>query len=137
MPDEDALANTNAACPKFQLYCKRCPRPTLWLMSSQGVRISVATKPVDLRKGHDGLVALIPSELEVDPFTGMGCVFQAKRADRMTILFRDGSELVTACKRLEERAFPWPAIRDGIITLSRAQIEALQAVHDYCAPKTP
>ena len=29
------------------------------LMPSQGVRILVATKPVDFRKGHDGLVALV------------------------------------------------------------------------------
>jgi len=29
------------------------------LMPSQGARILMATKPVDFRKGHDGLAALI------------------------------------------------------------------------------
>ena len=47
----------------------------------------MATKPVDFRKGHDGLAALVQSTLAVDPFTGTVFVFQAKRADRMKILF--------------------------------------------------
>ena len=40
------------------------------LMPSQGVRILVATKPVDFRKSHDGLAALVQSTLAEDPFTG-------------------------------------------------------------------
>ncbi|MBQ4827625.1 IS66 family insertion sequence element accessory protein TnpB [Leisingera sp. HS039] len=57
------------------------------LMPSQGVRILVATKPVDFRKGHDGLAALVQSALAEDPFTGTVFVFRSKRADRMKILF--------------------------------------------------
>lgn len=40
------------------------------LMPSQGMRILVATKPVDFRKGHDGLAALAQSMLAENPFTG-------------------------------------------------------------------
>lgn len=94
------------------------------LMPSQGVRILVATKPVDFRKGHDGLAALVQSTLAEDPFAGTVFVFRAKRADRMKILFWDGSGLVMAYKRLEESTFIWPAIRDGAMTLNRAQFEA-------------
>ena len=97
------------------------------LMPSQGVRILVATKPVDFRKSHDGLAALVQSTLAEDPFTGTVFVFRSKRADRMKILFWDGSGLVMAYKRLEETAFAWPAIRDGVMTLNRAQFEALFA----------
>ncbi|SDJ58545.1 IS66 Orf2 like protein [Aliiruegeria lutimaris] len=39
-------------------------------MPSQGVRVLVASKPVDFRKGHDGLAALVQSVLQEDPFTG-------------------------------------------------------------------
>jgi len=53
----------------------------------QGVRILVATKPVDFCKGHDGLAALVQATLAEDPFTGTVFVFRAKRADRMKILF--------------------------------------------------
>ena len=90
------------------------------LMSSQGMRILVATKPVDFRKGHDGLAALAQSMLAEDPFTGTIFVFRSKRADRLKILFWDGSGLVMAYKRLEADSFTWPAIRDGAMTLRYA-----------------
>ena len=101
------------------------------LMPSQGLRILVATKPVDFRKGHDGLAALVQSTLAEDPFTGTVVVFRSKRADRLKILFWDGSGLVMAYKRLEENTFTWPAIRDGAMTLNRAQFEALFAGLDW------
>ena len=61
------------------------------------VRIVVATKPVDFRKGHDGLAALVKNELRKDPFTGTVFVFRAKRADRLKLLYWDGTGLVMTC----------------------------------------
>ncbi|NDR56323.1 IS66 family insertion sequence element accessory protein TnpB [Aliiruegeria sabulilitoris] len=101
------------------------------LMPSQGVRILVATRPADFRKGHDGLAALVQSVLQEDPFTGTVFVFRAKRADRLKILFWDGTGLVMAYKRLEDSSFTWPAIRNGTMTLNRAQFEALFAGLDW------
>ena len=46
-----------------------------------GVRVLIATKPVDFRKGMDGLAAYVEQELQVDPFSGIVYVFRAKRAD--------------------------------------------------------
>ena len=69
---------------------------------SNRVRIVVATKPVDFRKGHDGLAALVKNELRKEPFTGTVFVFRAKRADRLKLLYWDGTGLVMAYKRLEE-----------------------------------
>ena len=76
------------------------------LMPSQGMRILVATKPVDFRKGHDGLAALAQSMLAEDPFTGTIFVFRSKRADRLKILFWDGSGLVLYWKRTAENDRP-------------------------------
>ena len=101
------------------------------LMPSQGVRILVATRPVDFRKGHDGLASMVQSALAQDPCTGTVFVFRAKRADRMKIVFWDGSGLVMTYKRLEENSFIWHAIRDGVITLNRPQFEALFAGLDW------
>ena len=101
------------------------------MMPSHTVRILVATQPMDFRKGHDGLAALVQSVLKEDPFTGTVFVFRAKRADRLKILFWDGSGLVMAYKRLEETAFIWPTIRDGVMTLHRAQFEALFSGLDW------
>ncbi len=54
------------------------------------VRIMVATKPVDFRKGHDGLAALVSSVRRKEPFTGTGTgtvfVFRSRRADRLKLL---------------------------------------------------
>ena len=40
------------------------------IFPSSHVRILVATRPVDFRRGHDGLAALVQSVLKEDPFTG-------------------------------------------------------------------
>ena len=65
-------------------------------------RVFVATRPVDFRKGMDGLAALAQEQLRLDPFSGVAIVFRAKRADRVKILLWDGSGMVLAAKRLEE-----------------------------------
>ncbi len=101
------------------------------MLPSHKLRILVATQPVDFRKGHDGLAALVQSVLKEDPFAGAVFVFRAKRADRLKLLFWDGTGLVMAYKRLEETRFTWPPIRDGVMTLNRAQFEALFAGLDW------
>ena len=95
------------------------------IIPSQSLRIVIATKPVDFRKGHDGLASVVQSELGLDPHSGIVVVFRAKRADRVKILTWDGSGLVMTYKRLEDGKFAWPGISDGVMRLSRAQFEAL------------
>ena len=56
-----------------------------------GVKVLVATKPVDFRKGADGLVALVREALGRDPFSRTIFIFRSKRADRLKILAWDGS----------------------------------------------
>ena len=92
-----------------------------------GIRVLVATKPVDFRKGGDGLAALVREALSEDPFSGTIFVFRSKRADRVKILAWDGSGLVPFWKRLEHGAFRWPPISDGImrLTLTASQLAAL------------
>jgi transposase len=101
------------------------------LMPTQGVRILIATRPIDFRKGHDGLAALVQNVLREAPFTGTVFVFRSRRADRLKLLFWDGTGLVMAYKRLEASSFVWPAVRDGAMTLNRTQFEALFAGLDW------
>ena len=95
------------------------------IVPAQTVRIVISTKPVDFRKGHDGLAAYAQKHLGLDPHPGIVMVFRAKRAERVKILVGDGSGLVLAYKRLEAQKFAWPQVRDGVMRLSRAQFEAL------------
>lgn len=101
------------------------------IFPSNRVRILVATNPVDFRKGHDGLSALVQSVLRKAPFTGTVFVFRSKRTDRLKLLYWDGTGLVMSYKQLEDTSFTWPAIRDGAMTLNHAQFEALFAGLDW------
>lgn len=90
-----------------------------------GVRVLVATKPVDFRKGMDGLAAYVEQQLQADPFSGVVYVFRSKRADKVKLLFWDQTGLVLVTKRLEDGRFRWPAVQDGVMRLSPAQLSAL------------
>ncbi|WP_353618744.1 IS66 family insertion sequence element accessory protein TnpB [Ochrobactrum sp. AP1BH01-1] len=45
----------------------------------------VAMKPIDFRKGHDGLAALVSLVLRRYPFTGTVFVFGPRREDRLKL----------------------------------------------------
>lgn len=89
------------------------------------VRVMLAAKPVDFRKGMNGLAALVREQLKADPFCGTIWCFRAKRADRVKLVFWDGTGLCLFSKRLEEGRFRWPRIEDGAMRLSAAQLAAL------------
>jgi transposase len=96
-----------------------------------GVRVLVATKPVDFRKGADTLAALAKEALKQDPYAGTVLVFRAKRADRIKILVYDGTGLCLYWKALDQGAFKWPPISDGVMRLSPAQLSALVEGMDW------
>jgi len=83
------------------------------ISASGTTQILVATKPVDFRKQADSLAALVQEALGADPFSGTVYVFRAKRADRVKLLWWDGTGLCLLSKRLEDSQFRWPRIADG------------------------
>jgi transposase len=85
----------------------------------------VATRPVDFRKGAEGLAALVREDMKSDPFSGAVYVFRARRADRVKLIFWDGTGVCLFAKRLEDGEFRWPKIEDGVIRLTAAQLSAL------------
>ena len=89
------------------------------------LRIYVATRPVDFRKGIDGLALAVQEVMGLDPFSGAAFVFRAKRADRIKVLIWDQTGMVLVHKRLEGAKFVWPQVRDGVIRMSPAQFAAL------------
>jgi len=107
------------------------------------VRVMVATKPVDFRKGAEGLAALVRETMAADPFSGAVYVFRAKRADRIKLVFWDGTGLCLFAKRLEDGIFRWPKIENGVMKLSAAQLSALlegldwRRVHEARETVTP
>ena len=52
-----------------------------------GTRIMMAVAPIDLRRGHDGLITLVRQRCGGDPYSGELYVFFGRRMDRVKILF--------------------------------------------------
>ena len=90
-----------------------------------GARIVVATEPVDGRKGMDSLAAVVQQALHANPFSGDVFIFRTRRADRIKIVAWDGTGLWLHHKRLEEGGFTWPAVKNGTIVLTPAQLAML------------
>jgi transposase len=72
------------------------------------VRIYLSTEPVDLRKGFEGLSAIVRGSWKMDLFAGHLFVFVGRRLDRCKILFWDRAGLVLYYKRLERGRFRIP-----------------------------
>lgn len=103
-------------------------------MIPAGASVFVATEPVDFRKGASGLVALV-RDSGADPFSGALYVFRSKRADRVKIVWWDGSGVCLFAKRLDEHGFHWPRIENSVIRLSMAQLMALVDGMDWTRVK--
>jgi len=78
-----------------------------------GVQIVLATAPIDLRRGHDGLITLVRSLWKADPYGGTLFVFFGRRMDRVKVLFFSAGGFVVYYKRLERGRFTMPRIPDG------------------------
>jgi transposase len=96
-----------------------------------GVRVLLATRPVDFRRGAHSLAALAAEELGENPFSGVVLVFRAKRCDKVKIVHWDATGLVLVWKQLEGGRFCWPPITDGTVRLSALQFAALFSGLDY------
>ncbi|WP_158243240.1 IS66 family insertion sequence element accessory protein TnpB [Acidimangrovimonas sediminis] len=92
---------------------------------SSKYRIYLATKPVDFRKGMDGLANYIAQNFDLDPFSGAFFVFRSKGRDKIKVLMWDGTGLVLIYKRIEGNGFYWPKLSEGRVTMTKAQFEAL------------
>jgi transposase len=80
-----------------------------------GIRVMVSTRPVDFRKGAEGLAVLVREEMKSDPFPGVVYVFRARRAYRVKFVYWDSTGMCLFAKRLEDRSFRWPNVQDGVI----------------------
>ena len=97
-------------------------------------RVWLVAGVTDMRKGFDGLAALVQTQLAADPFTGQLFVFRGRRGDRVKLLWWDGDGLCLFCKRLERGHFVWPRAQSGTVSLSAAQLSMLLEGIDWRRP---
>lgn len=103
------------------------------------VRIYLAVGTVDMRRGHDGLAAIVRSQWKLDLFGGHLFVFVGRRADRCKILFFDRGGFVLYYKRLERGRFKLPAVttNDAAVTMDATSLAMLLDGIDVVKVKRP
>ena len=90
----------------------------------------VALEPCDMRKGFEGLLALVGERLREDVRQGALFVFCNRRRTRLKILYFDGSGLWLLSKRLEQGTFSWPRSAEAGAVKLRLAPEAFAMLTD-------
>jgi transposase len=76
----------------------------------------------------------VQEALGQDPFSGQLFVFRGRRGDLVKVLWWDGQGLVLYAKRLERGRFIWPQAKDGVVSLTPAQLSMLLEGIDWRMP---
>lgn len=100
-----------------------------------GTRVWLAAGATDMRRGFDGLAALVQEKLAADPFSGHLFVFRGRRGDLVKLLWWSGDGLCLFAKRLERGRFVWPQAESGAVHLSAAQLSMLLEGIDWRQPR--
>jgi transposase len=88
------------------------------------VRIHLAAKPVDFRKGHQGLCGVISNELEANPVQHVWVFYNARRTDVKVLWFEHGGS-VLAHKKLARGRFRIPVVDGRVARMTAAELAAL------------
>lgn len=88
-------------------------------------RVWIVAGHTDMRKGFDGLAAMVQTALSENPFSGHVFVFRGRRGDLIKLLWWDGDGFCLFAKRLERGRFIWPQATEGSVHLSTAQLSML------------
>jgi transposase len=82
-------------------------------------------EPVDMRKGFDGLSALVTEGLQRDPVNGDVYIFVSRDRVRAKVLQWDGTGLCIYAKRLERGRFAqlWRDEGDAPLTLTVSELD--------------
>jgi transposase len=89
-------------------------------LSTDGVRVWVATQPVDMRKSFDSLAEVVRTALGHDPLSGSLFVFRNRSAQRVKILWYDRDGLTIYYKRLSRGTFHFPTGDDTVMAIDSA-----------------
>ncbi len=100
-----------------------------------GTRIWLAAGVTDMRRGMDGLAAIVQCALAENPFSGHVFIFRGRRGDLVKVLWWSGDGLCLFAKRLERGRFIWPQADSGVVHLTGAQLSMLLEGIDWRRPE--
>lgn len=92
--------------------------------TTRQVRVHVFSEPVDMRRGFDGLHALVTQQMGADALSGDMFLFVSRTRRRAKVLFWDGTGLCVFAKRLEQGRFaaPWLREENGPLRLTTSEL---------------
>lgn len=76
---------------------------------NSGVRIWLATSPMDMRRSFDVLAEYVRTILSQDPLSGHLFVFRNRNGERVKILWWDQNGYAIYYKRIERGVFQFPS----------------------------
>jgi transposase len=99
------------------------------------LQIYLHRAPIDMRKGRNGLAALVREVLKADPFGSALFVFVGKRYDSLKILGWDRNGFALWHKVIEsQERFHWPRLlQEEVVTLTGEQLTWLLDGYDVWA----
>ena len=100
-----------------------------------GTRMWLVAGVTDMRRGRNGLSALVQMALGADPFAGHLFIFRGRRGDLVKLLWWSGDGMTLYAKRLERGRFVWPQADSGSVCLSSAQLSMLLEGIDWRRPQ--
>jgi len=100
------------------------------LSFSESLKVFVAVEACDMRKGFNGLHALVSERLGEDLKQGALFVFSNRRHTRIKIIYFDGTGLWVLSKRLEQGTFSWPKNLEPETTKLKLTPQALAMLTD-------
>lgn len=96
---------------------------------ARGTRVWLAAGVTDMRKGSDGLAALVATTLEADPFSGHVFVFRGRRGDRIKLLWYAGGRLCFV--RQAPRARPFRVAASSVRARASDHCATVDALGGY------
>ena len=95
------------------------------LMLPTNIRVWVAAKPIDMRKGCFSLAAFVQQEFQLDPKTNHLFVFFGRSKDKVKILHWDRNGFALWYKCLSEGRYRLPKIMDKRFSISLSDLSLL------------
>ncbi len=97
--------------------------------------IFIYRDPIDFRKSHRGLAAIIELELGHNPFAGNLYAFTNRQRNKIKCLFWEDNGFVLYYKSLAEEKFKWPKRTEELLIVTGEQINWLLDSYDIMQMK--
>lgn len=93
-------------------------------------KVFIYRDPIDFRKSHRGLAAIVELEIGHNPFSGHLYAFTNRQRNKIKCLLWEDNGFVLYYKSLSEEKFKWPKRTDEVITITGEQMNWLLDGYD-------